>query len=379
MRVLLLPSAFAPAVGGVEELTRRLADRLTESGDAVEVWTNRHPADLPALETIDGQTVRRFELEMPAVRAGGPVRFARRAPVALAGMVRAARAFRPDVVHVQCFSNNGAYATLLSRLLRRPLVVSLQGETVMDDNDIYDRSPVLRNALRLGLKSSAAVTACSAFTLRDAERFGLEPGAGKVVFNGVDVQRRAELEPLELPFDRFVFAVGRFVEKKGFDLLLEAYAHVAPRLPGLGLVIGGDGAARPGLQARVAELGLGDRVVLPGRLHHGQVAWAMSRATMFVLPSRVEPFGIVVLEALREGCPVIASSHGGATEIVDGGGGIVADPTNRRELAAAIEQIATDEGLRRTLSEQGRERVRDFDWPLIADQYRRIYADVAAR
>ena len=75
------------------------------------MWTNRHPADLPASETIDGQIVRRFELEMPAVRAGGPVRFARRAPVALAGMVRAARAFRPDVVHVQCFSNNGAYAT----------------------------------------------------------------------------------------------------------------------------------------------------------------------------------------------------------------------------------------------------------------------------
>ena len=356
MRVLLLPSAFAPAVGGVEELTRRLADRLTESGDAVEVWTNRHPADLPASETIDGQTVRRFELEMPAVRAGGPVRFARRAPAALAGMVRAARAFGPDVVHVQCFSNNGAYATLLSRLLRRPLVVSLQGETVMDDNDIYDRSPVLRNALRLGLKSSLAVTACSAFTLRDAERFGLAPGAGR---GGLQRRRRAAAGGA-----RAVRAAVRSVRVRGRTLRGEEGLRPAAgglragglAAAGLGLVIGGDGAARPGLQARVAELGLGDRVVLPGRLQSrpgcvgdepgDDVRAAVARGAVRHRRAR----------GAARGLPVIASSHGGATEIVNGGGGVVADPTNRGELAAAIERIATDEGLRATLSEQGRER-----------------------
>lgn len=376
MRTLLLPSAYAPAVGGVEELTRRLADRLTEGGEEVEVWTNRHPADLPAQEMIDGHPVRRFDLAMPVMRPGGALEFGRRAPATLVAMVRAARAFDPDVIHVQCFSNNGIYATALSVLLRRPLVVSLQGETVMDDNDIYDRSVVLRQGLRLGLRRAAAVTGCSAFTLRDAERFGLRPGKGEVIFNGVDVERRADLQPADLPFERFVFAVGRFVEKKGFDLLLEAYAAVAPRLPGLGLVIGGDGAARPGLTARVRELGLTERVVLPGRLGHGEVAWAMSRATAFVLPSRVEPFGIVVLEAMREGCPAIVSAHGGATEIVGESGGVVVDPFDRDALAAAIVRLGTDEGLRSRLAEEGRRRVRAFDWPLIAGRYRDVYARV---
>jgi glycosyltransferase involved in cell wall biosynthesis len=378
MRILLLPSAYAPAVGGVEELTRRLADRLAEGGDAVEVWTNRHPAALPAREMLDGHVVRRFDLAMPAMRGAAAAAFARRAPATLAGMVRAARAFAPDVLHVQCFSNNGVYATALSAILRRPLVVSLQGETVMDDRDIYERSAFLRRSLGVGLRRAAAVTGCSAFTLGDAERFGLAPGAGRVVFNGVDVERRAELEPFPVPSERFVFAVGRFVEKKGFDLLLEAYAAVAERVPDLGLVIGGDGAARAGLEARVDELGLGARVSLPGRLAHGQVAWAMGRATAFVLPSRVEPFGIVVLEALREGCPAIVSSRGGAVEIVGDRAGLVADPLDRDALATAIERLATDDVLRGELTAAGRARVADFDWARVAEQYRSIYADVVA-
>ncbi|MBW3605159.1 MAG: glycosyltransferase family 1 protein, partial [Actinobacteria bacterium] len=66
MRVALMPSAYAPAVGGVEELTRRLADRLKGIGDTVEVWTFRHPPGLPMDEVIEGIRVRRFAFPLPA-------------------------------------------------------------------------------------------------------------------------------------------------------------------------------------------------------------------------------------------------------------------------------------------------------------------------
>ena len=65
MRIALLPSAYAPSVGGVEELTRRLAGRLVAGGDQVEIWTIRHLASMPADELIDGLRVRRFTLPMP--------------------------------------------------------------------------------------------------------------------------------------------------------------------------------------------------------------------------------------------------------------------------------------------------------------------------
>ena len=137
MRVALLPSAYAPSVGGVEELTRRLAGRLVAGGDQVEVWTIRHPAELPADELVDGLRVRRFTLPMPRAHPAALARLPGPAAAALLALSRAAREFRPDLLHVQCFSANGIYATALAAGRRLPLVVSLQGETVMDDHDIY--------------------------------------------------------------------------------------------------------------------------------------------------------------------------------------------------------------------------------------------------
>ena len=375
MRVALLPSAYAPAVGGVEELTRRLAHRLVDAGDEVEVWTIRHPPTLPNDDRVDGVRVRRFGLPLPALRPGSLVRFPAGAHAAFGDLDAAAREFRPDVLHVQCFSAQGAYATALAARRALPLVVSLQGETVMDDADVYERSFTFRTALRLGLRQAAAVTACSSFVLDDARRFGL--AAGEVVPNGVEPAGEAEPEPFELP-RRFVLGLGRLVPKKGFDLLIDAFARLAARYPDVGLVIAGDGPTRPELARRAAALGLRGRVYLPGTLSRGRVAWAMANADVFVLPSRVEPFGIVVLEALRAGRPVVVSARGGAGEIVrDGENGVVADPLDTARLAEAIERLLADRSLSQRLGDQGRRRVAAFDWARVAGRYREIYATVA--
>ena len=101
--------------------------------------------------------------------------------------------FQQDVIHVQCFGLNGAYATAVFQPSAVPLVVTLRGETAMDDHDIYERSRVLRAALRWGFHQAAAVTSCSAVTLSDARRFGLRPDSGTVVLNGVHLDERDQV------------------------------------------------------------------------------------------------------------------------------------------------------------------------------------------
>jgi len=303
-------------------------------------------------------------------------------------MHRAVRSFRPDVLHVQCFGPNGAYATALSRLTGVPLIVTLQGETMMDDGDIFEVSRVLRASLRAGLRTAAAVTACSAFTLDDAvRRFGLPASRGVVIANGVSLDDVGQLSddgdtglPAHLGGTPYVLALGRVVDKKGFDLLLAGYAAMDPADRTADLVIGGSGPALEHLEAQAEESGIADRVHFVGRLTREQVAAAMAAAAVFVMPSRLEPFGIVALEGWRAGTAVVATSRGGAPEFIrDGEDGLLVDPFDTAAVARVLGRLLTDDDLRRSLATAGRERVTEFDWSVIAARYRSLYASVLGR
>nr|WP_269205203.1 glycosyltransferase family 4 protein [Motilibacter aurantiacus] len=375
-----MPSAFAPSVGGVEVLSARLAVNLRRAGHDVEIWTaSRQQDDLPRVEVLDGLAVRRFVFPLPRASAGAALRWPAEAVAAYRELAAAARAFRPDLLHVQCFSAQGVYAAALSRRLRRPLVVSLQGETVMDDQDIYDSSVAMRTALRIGVRQAAAVTGCSQFTLDDSiRRFGLSPAKSQVIFNGVDVDEAPRAE-VALPFDRFVLGLGRVVHKKGFDLLLDAFAKVAPDRPDVGLVIVGGGAELDRLKDHARRLGLEERVFFPGPLGRGQVADVMHRAEVFVMPSRVEPFGIVALEGWRAGTPVVVTSRGGAGEFVqDGRTGRVVDPEDTSALADAVAGLLDDPALRASFAAAGRARLPEFSWDRLRAEYEKVYASAAA-
>ena len=380
-RIALLPSAYPPSVGGVEELTRHLALVLVAAGDEVEVWTGLPDDRAPeTVEVRDGLVVRRFPMPLPATRVSAVSHAATTGWRTMRGLRRAVATFRPDVLHVQCFGPNGAYATALARLCRVPLVVTLQGETLMDDADIFDTSHVLRASLRGGIRTAVAVTACSAFTLDDAiTRFGLARGRGSVIFNGVDLDRPVPdgaVPGLPGPLaDRpYVLALGRVVDKKGFDLLLAAYAAMDPSRRTADLVIGGTGSALERLEAQAEDSGIGDRVHFVGRLSRDQVAVAMAGAKAFVMPSRLEPFGIVVLEGWRAGTAVLATDHGGPPEFVrDGEDGLLVDPFDTAAFAAVLGRVLSDDRLRDDIAAAGRARVEKFAWPRIAEDYRAVY------
>lgn len=373
-RIALVASSFAPRVGGVEEHVRNLALQLRDRGHDVVVWAvDQGDADVPA--AVDGIPVRYLPTPMPARRPGALLRFAWRAPGAVLRWRRAMAVDRPDVVNVHCFGPNGPWAAVMARLARRPLVVSSHGETYGDATNVFDTSPLLRHALVRALRGSAAVTACSARTLGDLEtRFGLEPGRGAVVPNGIDLAEPAAPALPALP-GRYLLAVGRLVGTKGFDLLLDAFAESG--LAGTDLVVGGDGPELAALRAQAERLGVADRVHLLGRLSRGEVVGVMAGAVALVVPSRVEPFGIVVLEGWRAGVPLVVTSHGGPAELVtDGVDGLVRDPADTASLAVALRAVATDAALSARLGERGAQRARAYDWRDVVRHYEAVYGAV---
>lgn len=374
-RIALVSSSFDPHTGGVEEHVRHVARALHSRGHRVAVWTVDR-GDHLGTRVIDGVEVRDLPTPLPARSAGALVRFGAALPGALRAWVSAYRSLRPDFLHVQCFGPNGVYALALSRLTNTPLVVSSHGETFMDDHRVFERSALLRRALRDAGRRASVTTACSRMVAHDLVGYS---GAREpvVVPNGVELGEGVEDVPARAPewwpsHGSVVGAVGRVEEIKGFDLLLRAFAGI--RRPGEHLVIAGDGAARSGLEELAAELAVADAVILPGRISRPEVAWLMAKSATVVVPSRVEAFGIVALEAWRGGAPLILTDRSGAKDLVtDGEDALLVDPTDTPALGSAIRRVLDEPTLRATLAEKGRQTVQAYSWDRVANAYLALY------
>ena len=380
-RVALISSSYDPYPGGVEEHTRNVARELRARGHAVEVWTVDRGEQL-GTRTVDGITVHYLPTPLPSASLRGVLSFARAAVPAWSAWRRVLRGFRPDVLHVQCFGPNGVYAWALQRTTGIPLVLSSHGETFMDENDVFNHSRLLSGTLVRALRSADAVTGCSGMVLDDLrERFRLSGGV--VVPNGVDLDEPARVgvgpDAEGITADGpVVLAIGRAVRVKGFDLLLRAFAK-ANRPAGTSLVIGGDGPELPGLKILADELGVGGSVSFTGRLDRTQVVRTMAAADLIVVPSRIEAFGIVILEAWRSGTALLATDCGGPRDLIrDGHNGRLIDPQDETRFAAVLTELLADATQRQRLADEGLRSVQNFSWEHTARAYEDVYSALAA-
>ena len=373
MTIALVPSAFHPSLGGVEELTRQLAHRLVSP----LVITQRWPRDLPAYEDFEGLQLHRFPFRAPTGGAKALTTFPPSRVVVARQLTQLLKAQRVSVVHVQCVSATAYYAAVAARRLSLPLVVSLQGELTMDASGLFQRSRFMRHVMRSVLDAADVVTACTAATLVEAEDFRGAPfGArGLVIHNGVTVSELVGAPPYQHARP-YVLALGRHVPQKGFDVLIRAWA----RLDGThDLLLAGDGPQTGELADVTAALGLTDRVHFLGRADRRLVASLFAGCDLFVMPSRHEPQGIVALEAMAAAKAVVASNVGGVAEVVlDGVTGRLVPGGDEGALAAAVAALLADPQARQRLGAAGRERAMEFDWARVAARYQAVYERVTS-
>ncbi|MBB4200282.1 hypothetical protein CCR94_08320 [Rhodoblastus sphagnicola] len=146
---------------------------------------------------------------------------------------------------------------------------------------------------------------------------------------------------------------------KGHDALIAAWPRVLAAAPNARLVIAGDGGGRPALEARARALGLGDRIEFTGFVAEAALPALWARADVFAMPSRKEGFGLVYVEAMRQGVPVVASVHDAGGEVnVDGETGFNVDLGESEMLASRLIALLTDADLRRRCGDAGRRRWR---------------------
>ncbi|HET6638609.1 MAG TPA: glycosyltransferase family 4 protein [Gemmatimonadota bacterium] len=278
-----------------------------------------------------------------------------------------------DVVHVHWAVPHGLAGWAAARAARAVLVTTFYGAEI---RWAERRFPPARAFLRWYCRRSRLVA------ISESTRAMIAPYAGgrpvTVVPYGVPLpedEGDLRAEPTGPP--RILF-VGRLVARKGVDRLLQALATIADREWRLEIV--GFGPERDPLERRAAELGLSGRVEFLGRIANDALVAAYRRATCFVLPATLderadtEGLGVVLLEAMSYGVPVIATRRGGIVDIVEDGGTGVLVEDEPAELARAVASILDDPQRGRALGRAGRASVRErFGWDSIVDRLDAVY------
>jgi glycosyltransferase involved in cell wall biosynthesis len=216
------------------------------------------------------------------------------------------------------------------------------------------------------------------------EDCALDPGHTVTIHNPVDVASitaatKAVKDSIqEVPCDgSLIVGCGRLHRQKGFDLLIEAFADLDDTKARL--VILGEGPEREALETLARSRGVAGRVLMPGFESHPE-KW-LAQATLFVLPSRWEGFGHVLVEALAAGVPVVSAwaPHGPADILNDGEAGLMVPTGNVAALGAAIDRLLIDKGLRERLAEAGHKMAQRFSLPVIAGRYGDLIEDVTQK
>jgi phosphatidyl-myo-inositol alpha-mannosyltransferase len=350
------------ATGGVQNHVRQLSRHLRERGhDTLVLAPGGEPAREPGVVIVGRTVAVRFNRSVAQI-SPDPRTWAR---------VRAElRRFAPDVVHVHepITPSASLFATLSSP---GPVVATFHAGSERKTL-VKLASPLLR-LVRSRLDVVIGVS-------RAALEYGAAPEMhrARIIPNGVDVELFERAEPADLPPGRRLLFVNRLDPRKGFAVAVEAFQSLARELPDLWLVVAGDGPERPAAQRLSKDLR--ERVLMLGAVPHEELPPYHAAADVFIGPARGgESFGIVLIEAMAAGLPVVASDIDGWREVVrDGIDGLLVHPSDPQALAASVRKVLEDPDLARRLGEAGRVRAERYSWRTVTGEIEQAYRDALA-
>jgi glycosyltransferase involved in cell wall biosynthesis len=351
MRILHLYKDYFPVLGGIENHIKYLAEGLRAQGHDTQVLVTN----------TERRSVRQTHNGVPVTKTGRWVNLASAPLSPFMPIEYLRRRFgknRPDIVHMQAPYPPGEITWLLGNWGKnRPRsVISYQSDIVRQKKLLLFYAPILR----LVLKRVDVILATSPQYIESSPYLRPHRAKCRVVPIGIEHERFANAPPADLPKDRkIILFTGRLRYYKGLQYLVEAMPTVSQDAR---LVIVGIGPMEAELRAAVARLNIGDRVEFAGEISDDDLPGYYRAADIFVLPSceRSEAYGIVQVEAMAAGLPVVSTELGTGTSYVNQHEqtGLVVPPADPPSLATALNRLLADDNLRQTMGQAGQARVR---------------------
>jgi glycosyltransferase involved in cell wall biosynthesis len=377
MQIAHVTATFLPYHGGTGNVCYHNARELARRGHEVHVFTAALPGTT-SYEEYAGFTIHHLR---PLVRVGN-------APV-LPGLVRHLRGF--DIIHLHYPFFGGEITALTAALRRIPLVITYHQDVLLGGLMGVVERVLRQSAGRLTLRSAWRLL----FTSLDYGRTSyvrpmlrgrehaideLPNGVDTAAFNlgelPMDLRMRHDLAPAD-QIALLVAGLDRAHYFKGVDIFLQALAQAPQTVKG---VVVGDGDLRASYAATARERGLSSRVRFVGRVSDADLPRYYRLADVTVLPSTTmgEAFGLVLVESLASGTPVIATNLPGVRTVVNhGGDGLLVEPGDPAALGEALRWMLSDDARRQAMGKRGRAKVEArYDWAQIGERLEAIYWQV---
>ncbi len=395
LKVILLASSYPRSADDTASVfLRYLAECLYKRGLEVHVLA---PADRESgSETEKGVAVHRFRYfpgtwQRLAYGSGilpnlkrNPLLWGQ-VPFFLASMtyslLRLMREIQPDILHAHWLIPQGTIAVLIKFFRKIPVITTVHG------GDVFAlRGTLLGKIKRFALRRSDAWTSNTRAS-SDAVGDGASVPRPQIIPMGVDIERFASGNRNRLreglgPDENVVLFVGRLVEKKGVDDLIQAFSLLPTSMQAkTRLWIVGSGEQETALRAQGAHLGISEKITLWGKISNNELPDFYAAADLFVGPSVMatsgdtEGQGVVFLEAFAARLCVLATRIGGISEVVESGQtGLLVEPRNPEMLANGIAKLLNNTNLRARLASNAFEKVvAEYDWNNIAGSFEEVY------
>ncbi|MBC8123208.1 MAG: glycosyltransferase family 1 protein [Gemmatimonadaceae bacterium] len=383
----------AEQAGGQNVYVREVGRHLAALGHQVDMFTRRISPDQPEIVQIaPGCRVVRL--------AAGPLEYTSRdhlyqyLPAFVTSLLQFVKKQRLsyEAVHTNYWLS-GQVGLMLREVLHIPQIHTYHSLGAVKYLNVTEIPSVAKTRLKIEkaiLETAERVVATSPQEEAHMRQYVSRAGRIDVIPCGVDIEnfqpvdRSAARKQLGWGEDeKILFYVGRFDRRKGIETLVRAAARLSYPVR---LVIGGgftkdrgDGLERERIGQIVESLGLAERTVFPGRLDQEDLATYYSAADATVVPSHYEPFGLVAVEAMACGTPVVASKVGGLCySIVHEETGLLVPPRDEMQFAEAFDRILTNPALRDKLGEASIRRIHNhFTWAGVSRQLGNLYKRLA--
>jgi glycosyltransferase involved in cell wall biosynthesis len=358
MRILQLTEHYLPFLGGVEVNTHEICKRLIRDGFEVDVVCEKEPGTKQE-EVMDGVRIHRVSgLHLVKLKYNvGKVAPA----MILKGVLNNA-----DLVHAHAY---GFFPTYVSMFSNKPVVITTHSDPAAK---IYPFCDLSRS---IPLRFANRIIATTQMEKVHLTHRGVKESKVTVIPNGITLRAKAAPSNSHV-FNKNILCLARLdTAHKGQDILLEAMPKVVSKVPDAKLLLAGTGKDADKLKGLIKKLGIGANVEFKGAITDPIKSEFLRNCRILCITPRTESFGVVYLEAMGNGLPIVTTNVGGIPEVV-ADAALLVPPNESSSLADTLIEVLTNDEIAEDLGKRGFERAKRFDWDCLVKLYEKVYCSL---